>query len=163
VLFLTTALFNHLSKEVPSAFNSVRHLLFGGEAVDPRWVKEVLKNGPPQRLLHVYGPTEYNILLGTWCRTSRRGYNHSHRSPASNTQIYVLDAQMQPVPIGVPGELYIGAGLARGYLNRPGLTALAFIPNPFSDVPGARLYKTGIWFATCRTATSSSSGALTTR
>jgi len=74
VLFLTTALFNHLSKEVPSAFNSVRHLLFGGEAVDPRWVKEVLKNGPPQRLLHVYGPTE----------KAHFGYNHSHRSPPTH-------------------------------------------------------------------------------
>ena len=64
--------------------------------------------------------------------------------PVSNTQIYLLDAQLQLVPIGVPGELYIGgAGLARGYLNRPDITAFAFIPNPFSDVPGTRLYKTG--------------------
>jgi amino acid adenylation domain-containing protein len=65
VLFLTTALFNQLAKEVPSAFNSVRHLLFGGEAVDPKWVKAVLQNGSPQRLLHVYGPTE-GTTFASW-------------------------------------------------------------------------------------------------
>ena len=64
--------------------------------------------------------------------------------PIANTQIYLLDTHLQPVPIGIPGELHIsGAGLARGYLNQPDLTALKFIPNPFSKEPGARLYKTG--------------------
>jgi len=64
--------------------------------------------------------------------------------PIANTQVYLLDGQLQPVPIGVPGELYLGGdGLARGYLNRPELTAEQFIPHPFSPEPGARLYKTG--------------------
>src|SRR5262249_36744258 len=58
VLFLTTALFNLMAREIPSAFRHVRHVLFGGEAVDPRWVAAVLQHGPPERLLHVYGPTE---------------------------------------------------------------------------------------------------------
>ena len=64
--------------------------------------------------------------------------------PIANTQVYILDQHLQPVSVGVPGELYTsGDGLARGYLNRPDLTAEKFIPNPFSDEPGAHLYKTG--------------------
>jgi len=64
--------------------------------------------------------------------------------PIANTQIYIIDSYQQPVPIGVPGEVYIGGdGLARGYLNRPELTAEKFIPDPFSVEPGSRLYRTG--------------------
>lgn len=64
--------------------------------------------------------------------------------PIANTQINLLDRYLQPVPVGISGELYVGGtGLAPGYLNRPDLTAEKFIPNPFNDEPGARLYKTG--------------------
>ena len=64
--------------------------------------------------------------------------------PIANTDIYILDRHLQPVPLGVPGELHIGgAGIAQGYLNRPELTAEKFIPSPFSKLPGARLYRTG--------------------
>ena len=92
----------------------------------------------------LYGPTETTI----WS-TKRRLQQHrsnwgSIGRPLANTQVYVVDANIQPVPIGVPGELYIGgAGLARGYLNRPELTAEKFVRNPFSDDPTARLYRTG--------------------
>jgi amino acid adenylation domain-containing protein len=145
-LFLTTALFNQLARAVPRAFHSVRHLLFGGEAVDPQWVQEVLQHDPPKRLLHVYGPTE-STTFASWYLVKEVPEGATTvpiGRPIANTQLYVLDHHLQPVPIGVPGELYIGGdGLARDYLNRPELTAEKFIPDPFNDVSGARLYKTG--------------------
>jgi amino acid adenylation domain-containing protein len=146
VMFLTTALFNQLAREVPGAFSSLREVLFGGEAVDPRWVREVLTKAPPKRLLHVYGPTE-STTFATWYlvqAVAEEATTVPIGRPISNTQAYVLDSQLQPVPVGVTGELYIGGdGLARGYFNCPELTAERFIPNPFGQEPGARLYKTG--------------------
>src|SRR5262249_22522155 len=125
-LFITTALFNTLARDVPPAFRSLRHLLFGGEAVDPRWVKKVLGQGPPQRLLHVYGPTE-STTFATWYlvkAVTEAASTIPIGRPLANSQMYVLDPYLRPVPIGVPGELYLGGdGLARGYLNRPDLTA----------------------------------------
>lgn len=145
-LFLTTALFNQLAREVPGAFAALRHVLFGGEAVDPRWVREVLRHGPPKHLLHVYGPTE-STTYATWYRIQHVPETATTvpiGGPLSNTTTYVLDQHMQPVPVGIPGELYIGGdGLARGYHQRPALTAERFVPHPFSDQPGSRLYKTG--------------------
>ena len=145
-MFLTTALFNQMAREAPEAFQGMRHLLFGGEAVDPRWVTEVLQAAPPQRLLHVYGPTE-NTTFTTWHLTESVPPGETTvpiGRPIANTQVYVLDRAMQPVPIGVYGELYIGGdGLARNYLKRPALTAATFVPNPFSVEPGSRLYRTG--------------------
>ncbi|HEY9741578.1 MAG TPA: amino acid adenylation domain-containing protein [Coleofasciculaceae cyanobacterium] len=162
VLFLTTALFQQIARDVPHAFASLRYLLFGGEAVEPRWVKKVLKKGSPRQLLHVYGPTEGTTFSSFyWVQeVPEEAISIPIGRPIANTQIYLLDGQLQPVPIGIPGELYIGGdGLARGYLNRPELTALAFIPNPFiqeigngkqeikgenSSLPSSsNLYKTG--------------------
>ncbi|MEG4503173.1 amino acid adenylation domain-containing protein [Microcoleus sp. F6_B4] len=144
ILFVTTALFNQLVSVVPDIFKHLRTLLFGGEAVDPSWVAEVLKKGAPQRLLHVYGPTE-STTFSTWYLVEsvpEKATNLPIGSPISNTTIYVLDRHLQPVPTGVPGELYIGGdGLARGYLNRPELTSEKFIADPFAS--DARLYKTG--------------------
>ncbi|MGF1937819.1 MAG: non-ribosomal peptide synthetase [Nostoc sp. ChiQUE02] len=146
VLFLTTALFNQLASFVPQAFSSLRCLLFGGEAVDPKWVQQVLDKGAPQQLLHVYGPTE-NTTFSSWYLVEDLPTTATTipiGRAISNTQIYLLDQNLQPVPIGVPGELHIGgAGLARGYLNRPELTQEKFIPNPYSNELGDRLYKTG--------------------
>ncbi len=146
VSFLTTALFNQIANLVPSAFHSMEQLMFGGEAVDIRSVKEVLKNEPPQRLLHVYGPTE-STTFTSWYLVQdvpKEATTIPIGRPIANTQIYILDSNLQPVPIGVPGELYIGGdGLARGYLNRPELTGEKFIHNPFSNSQSERLYKTG--------------------
>ncbi len=146
VMFLTTALFNQMAREVPAAFGSVRHLLFGGEAVDLHLVKEVLKHNPPTRLLHVYGPTE-STTFATWYLAQSLPEDAATAPigrPLANTQVYLLDRNLQPAPVGIAGELHIGGdGLARGYLNRPELTAEKFIPNPFSAEAGARLYRTG--------------------
>jgi amino acid adenylation domain-containing protein len=146
VMFLTTALFNQIASVVPEAFQPLRYLLFGGEAVEPKWVKAVLSQGSPQQLLHVYGPTE-NTTFSSWYLVEdvpEAATTVPIGCPLSNTQIYILDSYLQPVPIGVPGELYIGGdGLAKGYLNRPELTTEKFISNPFSNQPNARLYKTG--------------------
>jgi amino acid adenylation domain-containing protein len=145
VLFLTTALFNQLANFVPQAFSSLRYLLFGGEAVELRWVKEILDKGAPQQLLHVYGPTE-NTTFSSWYLVEDLPTTATTipiGRPISNTQIYLLDQNLQPVPIGIPGEIYLGgAGLAQGYFNRSTLTQEKFISHPFEKT-GSRLYKTG--------------------
>src|SRR4030095_10740105 len=146
VLFLTTALFNQLVDSIPAAFRNLNYFLFGGEAVDPRRVRQLLRNGPPKKLLHVYGPTE-TTTFATWYPVTwvaEDAVTVPIGRPVANTQIYLLDSLLQPVPIGVTGETYIGgAGVARGYLNHPELTAEKFIVDPFNPEPGARLYKTG--------------------
>jgi amino acid adenylation domain-containing protein len=145
-VFLTTALFNLAAREFPAAFKSLRHLLFGGETVDPKCVAEILRHGPPERLLHVYGPTE-TTTFASWYRVNSVADEAATvpiGRPIANTEIYLLDRYLNPVPIGVVGEIYIGGdGLAQGYLNHPGLTAEKFIRHPFSDDPQARLYKSG--------------------
>ena len=97
-------------------------------------------------LWNLYGPTETTIW-SSLCPAELADTNQSVvpiGRPIANTQLYVLDAHLQPTPMGVPGELHIGGvGVARGYLNRPELTAEKFIADPFSDKSGARLYKTG--------------------
>ncbi|RKH21643.1 amino acid adenylation domain-containing protein [Corallococcus sp. CA047B] len=143
-LFLTTALFNHVARMEPTAFNGLSTLLFGGEAVDPACVNRLLAHGGPRRLLHVYGPTE-NTTFSTWHPvTGPVTDTVPIGRPLSNSTAYVLDAHRYPVAPGVVGELFVGGdGLAWGYWERPDLTADAFIPHPFSSVPGARLYRTG--------------------
>ena len=144
-LFLTTALFNQMAREAPGAFGGLRHLLFGGELVDPDCVRRVLQDGPPERLLHVYGPTE-NTTFSTWYLV-REVASDALTVPigkaVANTQLYVLDDRRQLVPVGIPGELFLGGdGLATGYLHRPELTAERFVDNPF-DAGRSRLYRTG--------------------
>jgi amino acid adenylation domain-containing protein len=148
VMFLTTALFNQMAREAPGAFRFLRYMLFGGEAVDASAVRAVLHEGPPQHLLHVYGPTEVTTF-STWHPVTElddAAITVPIGRPIANTTAYVLDEQRQPVPVGVPGELYLGGdGLARGYLNRQELTAERFVDHPFSKEGGARLYRTGDW------------------
>ncbi|HZF09879.1 MAG TPA: non-ribosomal peptide synthase/polyketide synthase [Thermoanaerobaculia bacterium] len=147
-LFLTTALFNRLAKEAPQGLAEVRHLLFGGEAVDPRWAREALGEDGPGRLLHVYGPTE-TTTFATWQRVTEvpaGARTVPIGGPLSNARLLVLDPDGGLVPPGGVGELLIGGdGLARGYHGRPDLTAARFLPDPFppAGVPGGRVYRTG--------------------
>ncbi len=147
--FLTTALFHRVALDDPGAFGALRHLLVGGEAVDPRRLREVLASGaPPGRLLDVYGPTE-STTFATWHRLAAMPAVESAvpvGRPIANTRLYVLDARQRPVPLGGIGELALGGdGLARAYAGRPGQTARSFLPDPFADSApaGARLYRTG--------------------
>lgn len=146
IVFLTTALFNQIAMNAPKAFATVRQVLFGGEAVEPKWVRKILAEGAPKNLEHVYGPTE-STTYATWHHVrevAENAWTIPIGGPLANTQVYLLDRNLEPAPIGIPGELFIGGdGLARGYLWRPELTAERFVPNPFSDEPGARLYRTG--------------------
>jgi amino acid adenylation domain-containing protein len=116
-------------------------ILCGGETLPRELANQLGKRCAA--LWNMYGPTETTI----WSIMARIEVADGPvpiGRPIANTQIYLLDRQLRPVPVGVPGEVYIGgAGLARGYLNRPDLTAERFIPNPFSAEAGTRLYKTG--------------------
>ena len=144
-LFVTTALFNEMARLVPESLSNLETLMFGGEAVEPRWVGEVLEKGSPERLLHVYGPTE-STTFATWHEVDQ--VEKAARSvpigrPIANTEVYLLDGGVEPAPPGVTGEIYLGGdGLARGYLGRPDHTAERFVPHPFRE-GGGRLYRTG--------------------
>ncbi len=145
-MFLTTALFNQMAGEGAEGLRGLRHVLFGGEAVDAGRVREYLAGGESGRLLHVYGPTE-NTTFTTWqlvTEVKEGAHTVTIGRPIANTTVYLLDARMRLVPVGLVGEVYTGGeGLARGYSNRPELTAERFVPHPYSKEPGARLYRTG--------------------
>src|SRR5690606_23045442 len=113
----------------------------GGEAL-PRELADALLARVGE-LWNLYGPTETTVW-STAERVLASSEPVSIGRPIANTQVYVLDARQQPLPVGVPGELWIGgAGVALGYHQRPELTAERFIADPFSPQPGARLYRTG--------------------
>lgn len=145
---ITPAHLEMLNQLLPSSevASQTRALVIGGEALFGKNLLFWHQNASQTRLINEYGPTE--TVVGCCV------YEVSNQvplldaipigRPIANTQIYLLDRNLRPVPIGVPGEMYIsGDGLARGYLNRPELTAEKFIPNPFSSQPGVLFYKTG--------------------
>jgi amino acid adenylation domain-containing protein len=145
-MFVTTALFNLLTRHRPDLFSGLRAVLFGGEACDPAAVARVLAAGPPERVLHVYGPTE-STTFACWSpidRVPAGARTLPIGLPIANTTAHVLDDRGGLVPPGVVGELYLGGdGLALGYLGDPKLTERRFVPDPFRGSPDARLYRTG--------------------
>ena len=119
---------------------NLQSLTVGGEACTAKLITEWSKG---RNFFNAYGPTETTVCA-TVARFTKDEEKVSIGRPVPNTQIYILDSYLQPVPIGVPGELHIGgAGLARSYLNRPELTQEKFIPNLFDKAEGSKLYKTG--------------------
>ena len=146
-LWLTAALFNTVIDDEPQTLSGVKQLVIGGEALSVRHVTKGLVELPGTEIINGYGPTESTTF--TCCYRIPPELDAGASSipigkPIANTQVYILDRYLNPVPIGVPGELHIGGdGLARGYLKRPELTAEKFIGNPFSSDAQSRLYKTG--------------------
>jgi amino acid adenylation domain-containing protein len=123
---------------------SLKRVICSGEALSFE-LQQRFYAALPAELHNLYGPTEAAVDVTFWpCERGSRTGIVPIGKPIANIQIHILDRELQPTPIGVPGELHIGGiGLARGYHNRPELTAEKFIPNPFSNEAGARLYKTG--------------------
>ena len=122
--------------------SSVITINLAGEPLKNALVQQLYERTSVKRIFDLYGPSE-DTTYSTFVLRTVTGPQTIGR-PIYNTQAYVLDRQMQPVPVGIPGELYLGGeGLARGYFNRPNFTAERFILNPFSKEPGARLYKSG--------------------
>ncbi|QBD77252.1 amino acid adenylation domain-containing protein [Ktedonosporobacter rubrisoli] len=146
-LWLTAGLFHQVVEQNLDDLTTVRQLLAGGDVLSIAHVQKVLRSGKVERLINGYGPTENTTF--TCCYSMQKPLPDGQTSvpigrPIANTQVYLLDDDMQPVPVGIPGELYIGGdGLARSYYKRPGLTAEHFLPDPISGQAGARLYRSG--------------------
>jgi amino acid adenylation domain-containing protein len=142
--FVPSMLQLFLEDEDVEACRSLKRVICSGEAL-PYELQQRFFARLDTELHNLYGPTEAAVDVSYWqCRPESKLKTVPIGRPVANTQLYILDRYMQPVPIGVAGELHIGGvQVARGYLNRPELTAERFIPDPFRDEPGARLYKTG--------------------
>ncbi|WP_141336920.1 non-ribosomal peptide synthetase, partial [Brevibacillus formosus] len=144
-LWLTAGLFTLMVDHHKEHLTGVRQLLVGGDVVSVPHVRKALEI-EGLTVINGYGPTENTTFTCCYPVTELPETISSFPigRPIKNTTVYVLDSNMQPVPIGVTGELYIGGdGLAQGYLHRPDLTEERFVPNPFSTDPQARLYRTG--------------------
>jgi amino acid adenylation domain-containing protein/non-ribosomal peptide synthase protein (TIGR01720 family) len=146
-MWLTASLFNAVMDESAESLDGVEQLLIGGEALSVPHVVRARQRWPEQRLVNGYGPTEGTTF--TCCYGIGEEIGEESRTvpigrPIGNTRVYVLDGSMEPVGVGVAGELYVGGeGLARGYRGLPELSAKAFVPDPVGGEAGGRLYRTG--------------------
>jgi len=142
-LFMSAGLFHLMANECPQSFKSVKQVIVGGDIVSAVQARTLLERCPDLRVVNGYGPTE-TTTFATHHVVDRNNDSASLPigAPLDNTHVYVLDRHLQPVPVSVPGELYIGGtGCARGYLDRRALTAERFVANPFSS--GERMYRSG--------------------
>jgi amino acid adenylation domain-containing protein len=143
--FVPSMLWAFLESDESANCPSLRDVVCSGEALPGHLVRRFQEQYPHTALHNLYGPTEATVDVTFWdCPPGFSGDIVPIGKPIANTQIYILDAALEPMPVGEAGELFIGgAGVARGYLNRPQLSAERFLPDPFATGSGARMYKTG--------------------
>ncbi|MCS7475598.1 non-ribosomal peptide synthase/polyketide synthase [Umezawaea endophytica] len=142
-IWLTAGLFRLVAHESPEAFAGLREVWTGGDVVPAAAVRGVLDACPGLTVVDGYGPTETTTFATSFPMTDVVPDVIPVGRPLDGMAAYVLDDGLRPVPVGVPGELFLaGAGVARGYLGQPGLTAERFLPDPFGP-PGSRMYRTG--------------------
>jgi amino acid adenylation domain-containing protein len=146
VIVLNTAYVHQIGRDAPEALKGVRKVIFGGEAAEPAPLRQLLEHLGPGVLVNGYGPAE-GCVITTYheiTEISPSATTVPIGRPVRNARVYLLDELQRPVPIGVPGEIYIGGdGVACGYLNRPEVTAQRFLPDVFSEKSGQLLYRTG--------------------
>ncbi|TKC90315.1 amino acid adenylation domain-containing protein [Trinickia terrae] len=146
ILHLVAGLLSAYADTLAPVFGTLRYLLTGGDAADVRAVQRIMRESPPQHLVHCYGPTESTTFATTYALRAEQGAAPvlPIGRPISNTRVYLLDAAGEPAPVGVPGEIHVGgAGVALGYLNLAALTSERFVRDPFAAEPDARMYRTG--------------------
>jgi aspartate racemase len=145
-LWLTAGLFHQMVDHQLACFRNVRQVLAGGDVLSVSHVRRFIQSMPGCRFINGYGPTENTTFTCAYTVSDPAilGSSVPIGVPIANTQVYILDNELNPVPIGIEGELFAGGdGLALGYLNRAELTAERFLPNPYDARPGARMYRTG--------------------
>jgi amino acid adenylation domain-containing protein len=144
VLWIPTAYLHQIGRDTPSLLGGVRVVLFGGERAESEPLRRILQHGPPGELINCYGPAEggiiasfHRIAIEDCVGTIPIG------RPVKNVRMYVVDGQMRPAPIGVPGEIWIGGEIGSGYRNRSELNREKFVADTFSGLSGAKLYRSG--------------------
>ena len=145
-LWLTSGLFNLVMDRKPTALRKIKQLISGGDILSSENVHGFLEMFPDAVLINGYGPTENTTFSCCYPMTSGKFYgkNIPIGFPVANSEVFILDTEMNLIPQGAVGEIYVGGdGLARGYHDQPNLTAGNFVPHPFSEKHGQRLYKTG--------------------
>ncbi|NLR78193.1 non-ribosomal peptide synthetase [Chitinophaga eiseniae] len=144
-MWFTASWFNQLVDDDIALFEGLNALMVGGEKLSEEHIQRFLAAYPATAVINGYGPTENTTFSLTWnIKALAPGKSIPIGRPLGNRTAYILSAEGQLLPAGVPGELYVGGdGVSRGYLNQPALTAQKFVLDPFSDIPDARLYRTG--------------------
>ncbi len=137
ILSTTPLVLNEINYQYDSRISTLRLIISGGDVLQPQYVDQLFQN---VSLYNTYGPSETTVCA-TFHQITALENAGVIGKPVGNGEVWILDEHLQPLPFGVPGELYIGGGLARGYFGQPELTARHFIPHPFA--PGRRLYRSG--------------------